>query len=175
MGEAKNMEDGCGRLVRDAGRYGLDGTSGQELREFNRLYKRLDDLYHSLSLKMGMSDSTFIILYTIAELGDGCSQKEICGQVSVSKQTINSSIRKLEKGGIIRLEKGSRGRELHIRLTEEGNQLIREKIYPVMEAEDRAFIQMPAVDRAEFLRLSRLYVDEMIYQTRQLLSGEEDR
>ena len=75
--EKKEREGSCKPLLRDAGRYGLDGTSGQELREFNRLYKRLDDLYHSLSLKMGMSDSTFIILYTIAELGDGCSQKEI--------------------------------------------------------------------------------------------------
>lgn len=65
----KEKEESCRPLIRDAGRYGLDGTSGQELREFNRLYKRLDDLYHSLSLKMGMSDSTFIILYSIAELG----------------------------------------------------------------------------------------------------------
>lgn len=170
----KEKEESCRPLLRDAGRYGLDGTSGQELREFNRLYKRLDDLYHSLSLKMGMSDSTFIILYTIAELGDGCSQKEICEQVSISKQTINSSIRKLEGSGVIRLVKGTRGRELHILLTEAGKRIIREKIYPIMEAEDRAFTHMPAEDRAEFLRLSRLYVDEMICQTRPFLSEEED-
>lgn len=43
-----------------------------------------------------------------------------------------------------------------------------------MEAEDRAFTHMPAEDRAEFLRLSRLYVDEMICQTRPFLSEEED-
>lgn len=174
MAEMKKKEDGYKPLVRDAGRYGLEESQGQELREFNRLYKRLDDLYHSLSLKMGMSDSTFMILYTIAELGDGCSQKEICGQVSVSKQTINSSIRKLEGGGIIRLEKGTRGRELHIRLTDAGKKTLREKIYPIMEAEDRAFIHMPAEERAEFLRLSRLYVDEMIGQTSLFLSEEED-
>ena len=41
----KEKEESCRPLIRDAGRYGLDGTSGQELREFNRLYKRLDDLY----------------------------------------------------------------------------------------------------------------------------------
>ena len=64
------------------------GRSFGNLTAFTRDW---DDLYHSLSLKMGMSDSTFIILYTIAELGDGCSQKEICEQVSISKQTINSS------------------------------------------------------------------------------------
>ena len=37
--EKKEREGSCKPLIRDAGRYGLDGTSGQELREFNRLYK----------------------------------------------------------------------------------------------------------------------------------------
>ena len=69
MSGARKTEDEYRQLMRETGRYDLDGRSGQELREFNRLYKRLDDLYHSLSLKMGMSDSTFMILYTIAELG----------------------------------------------------------------------------------------------------------
>ena len=174
MEEIKKTEYKQELPVLNGERGGMEGSQGQELREFNRLYKRLDDLYHSLSLKMGMSDSTFMILYTIAELGDGCSQKEICEQVYVSKQTINSSIRKLEKEGTIRLEKGDRGRELHIRLTETGKKTLQDKIYPVMEAENRAFIYMSAKDRAEFLRLSRLYVNAMICQTRQFLSEEED-
>lgn len=148
-------------------------VQGQELREFGRLYKKLDELYHSLSLKMGMSDSTFSILYTISELGDGCSQKEICAQISASKQTINSAIRKLEQDGIICLKKGEKGRELHICLTGKGRQEARAKIYPLMEAEDRAFIRMPAKDRAEFLRLSRMYVEQMFCETKPLLESEE--
>lgn len=148
-------------------------VQGQELREFGRLYKKLDELYHSLSLKMGMSNSTFSILYTISELGDGCSQKEICAQISASKQTINSSIRKLEQDGIICLKKGEKGRELHICLTGKGRQEVQAKIYPLMEAEDRAFIKMPAKDRAEFLRLSRMYVEQMLCETKPLLESEE--
>ena len=84
MEEIKKTEYKQELPVLNVERGGMEGSQGQELREFNRLYKRLDDLYHSLSLKMGMSDSTFMILYTIAELGDGCSQKEICEQVYVS-------------------------------------------------------------------------------------------
>ena len=53
----------------------MEENQGQELREFNRLYKKLEELYHSLSLRLGMSDSIFSILYTICELGDGCSQR----------------------------------------------------------------------------------------------------
>ena len=37
----------------------MEENQGQELREFNRLYKKLEELYHSLSLRLGMSDSIF--------------------------------------------------------------------------------------------------------------------
>ncbi len=151
----------------------MEEKQGQELREFNRLYKKLEELYHSLSLRLGMSDSIFAILYTICELGDGCSQKEICEQLSASKQTINSAIRKLENQGILCLRRGERGRELHIHLTERGRREVSEKIFPVMEAEDRAFIRMPEQERAEFLRLSRMYVDAMIRETASITALEE--
>lgn len=151
----------------------MEEKQGQELREFNRLYKKLEELYHSLSLRLGMSDSIFAILYTICELGDGCSQKEICEQLSASKQTINSAIRKLENQRILCLRRGERGRELHIHLTERGRREVSEKIFPVMEAEDRAFIRMPEQERAEFLRLSRMYVDAMIRETASITALEE--
>ena len=67
-----------------------------------------------------MSDSIFSILYTICELGDGCSQKEICEQLSASKQTINSAIRKLENQGILFMRKGEKGREPLSHLDGEG-------------------------------------------------------
>ena len=151
----------------------MEENQGQELREFNRLYKKLEELYHSLSLRLGMSDSIFSSLYTICELADGCSQKEICEQLSASKQTINSAIRKLENQGILFMRKGEKGRELHIHLTERGRCEVREKILPVMEAEDQAFIRMPEQDRAEFLRLSRIYVDAMIRETSSIRALEE--
>ena len=50
-----------------------------ELKEIDSLYKELDELYHIMTLKVGISDSAFQILYTIASLGDGCSQKDIAG------------------------------------------------------------------------------------------------
>ncbi len=50
---------------------------------------------------------------------------------------------------------------------------MREKILPVMEAEDQAFIRMPEQDRAEFLRLSRIYVDAMIRETSSIRALEE--
>ena len=68
---------------------------GKHLEEFNRLYREMDQIYHGLAVKMGLSDSAFIILYTIMELGEGCLQKDIADWCSLSRQTVNSSIQNL--------------------------------------------------------------------------------
>ena len=67
----------------------MENTFGNELREFNCLYKEVDEIYHEIALKMGISDSGFIILYALAELGDGCLQKDIAKIYYISKQTVN--------------------------------------------------------------------------------------
>lgn len=67
----------------------------ERIREFKKIDKELNDLYHGLALKIGISDSAFTILYVICELGDGCLQRDICYEAFASKQTVNSSIRKL--------------------------------------------------------------------------------
>lgn len=45
---------------------------------FNHIYKEFNEIYHEATLKMGLSDSAFDILYSIVDLGDGCSQSDIC-------------------------------------------------------------------------------------------------
>ena len=132
-------------------------VQSQLLREYNRLFKEMDDLYHELARRAGLSDSAFDILYTLCMTGDGCLQKDICNFSYISKQTINSSIRKLEREGLIRLTAG-KGRDTHIFLTEEGNRVVREKIVPVARMEEQAFAQIPPAQRQELLRLTQNYV-----------------
>ncbi len=50
----------------------------EELREFNKIYKEFDDLWHETALHIGLSDSAFDILYSVYCLGDGCLQRDIC-------------------------------------------------------------------------------------------------
>ena len=68
----------------------MEERQQNDVNEFNRLYKEMDDLYHDIALKLGLSDSALTIFYAICELGDGCLQKDICSQSFCSKQTINS-------------------------------------------------------------------------------------
>ena len=138
-----------------------------EVQQFNRLYKELDDIYHEIALAIGVSDSAFEVLYVVCILGDGCLQKDICREAYVSKQTVNSSVRSLERNGFLYLEKS--GRDKHICLTEKGRQFVEQKIRPVVDMENGAFLEMEPEERAEFIRLSQKYVEKKKKKEKELL------
>lgn len=105
--------------------------------EFLRLDHQIDEFYHELAARLGLSDSAFQVLWSVAELGEGCTQRDVCRFFSVSKQTTHSAVRKLEREGILLLRPG-RGREVSISLTDKGRALVQEKVRPAMEAERTA-------------------------------------
>ena len=74
--------------------------------EYTHLAGEINSLYHEAAVKMGISDSVMNILYVICEKGDRCLQSEISRLTGISRQTINSAIRKLEKDGIVYLKQG---------------------------------------------------------------------
>ena len=82
----------------------------RQLIEFNHIYKEFNDVYREAATKVGLSLSGFDILYAICEMGDGCLQRDISQMCCIPKQTVNSSIRKLEQDRYLILEKG-KGRD----------------------------------------------------------------
>lgn len=146
----------------------MDVKQEYELKKFNRLYKELDDIYHEIALKSGLSDSAFSILYTIAELGDGCLQKEIAEHNFMSKQTIHTSAKNLEREGYLSFRKG-KGRDVHLCLTEAGKKLTREKILPVIRQENCAILEMSAEERDQLFYLMEKYVYVFRERTKEIL------
>lgn len=151
----------------------VNAQPNRTLKAFNRIIRETDALYHTLSVRSGFSDSAFSILYTICELGDGCLQKDVCEMFAVSKQTINSAMRKLEQDGVLTLSNG-RGRDRHIHLTEKGQMLVQDKILPVIAAENAVFDNMPEHDREELLRLTAAYLTLLRKQTQSFHPSPED-
>ena len=123
------------------------------LQKLNRLYREWDGLYHAMALRAGLSDSAFVIFYALAELGEGCRQKEIAEQYSLSRQTISSSIRRLEKERYLYLKPGKR-RDMHIYLTDAGRQIVKEKIAPVIALENSVFEAFGAEEGARLTALT---------------------
>ena len=127
-----------------------------ELKAFNSVDKEISDLYHAIGKQLGLSDSAFTILYGMVLLGNDCLQIDIVNQFHITKQTINSSVRNLEKQGYIQLRKG-KGRDMHLSLTPLGEQVVEEKIYPVIQVEIDFVKEMPAEQMQIYLQLSQEY------------------
>lgn len=62
-----------------------------------KLYKEIDLEYHKFATHYKLSDSEFYILNSLFQANAGISQQEIFTQWGYAKQTINSSIKSLEK------------------------------------------------------------------------------
>ena len=110
-------------------------------------------------MNLGLSDSAFTILYCLCCLGGGCTQKDVCSSAFLSKQTVNSSVRRLQEQQILYLEKGHR-RDTHLYLTEKGKALAKEKIMPIIEMELAAFSSLGEEGLA-LVRLNEKYLSAL--------------
>ena len=126
------------------------------LKEYNHIYKEANDIYHEIARKLQLSDSALDIFYTIFEMGDNCLQRDICKASCMPKQTVNSSIRKLQTDGYLTLSPG-KGRSMHIHLTPSGKKLIQEKLVPLIRIENDAFEDMTVEECEQLIHLNAKY------------------
>ena len=126
------------------------------LKEYNHIYKEANDIYHEIARKLQLSDSALDIFYTIFEMGDNCLQRDICKASCMPKQTVNSSIRKLQTDGYLTLSPG-KGRSMHIHLTPSGQKLIQEKLAPLIRIENDAFEDMTVEECEQLIHLNAKY------------------
>lgn len=109
-----------------------------EIRRINYLSNELDALYHQFSLKLGITDSVSIVLYTIYDSCNECLLTDIYKRSGISKQTVNSAIRALESDGILYLEQHN-GRAKKVILTDKGREYVQKTAARIFRAEMDAF------------------------------------
>ena len=122
--------------------------------DYIRLQHRIDEHYHELAVQQKLSDSALLVLWTLVDLGEGCTQRDICLQFSLTKQTVHSSVRKLAKEGFLSLRPGP-GREVRVYPTEAGRALIQEKVIPLKRAEEAASLRMGEAELRSMLDLTQ--------------------
>lgn len=129
----------------------------ETIRKINYSSCEIDALYHQASLKLGISDSVSIVLYMVYGAEGSCPLREIYKKSGVSKQTVNSAIRKLEADEILYLTQRS-GREKRVILTDKGNAFAKETIGKLYEAEMRLFLTWPEEELKSYLRLTEKHI-----------------
>ena len=137
-------------------------------REYTYLAGEINALYHEAAVKTGVSDSVQNILYVIWEQGTECPQSEISKLTGISRQTINSAIRKLEREGIVTLKPG-KGRNTIVCLTESGKAFAAQRIQPLFEIENKIWEEWTPEEQQEYLRLTQKYRDALKKHLKALL------
>ena len=75
-------------------------------------------IYHNIAKKRSLSDSAFDILYALYS-EDGQRLSQLCKTSFLSKQTLSSSVKRLEEEGLLRTERQN-SRFVQVYLTEAG-------------------------------------------------------
>lgn len=105
-----------------------------------RIMKEFDEVYHKIATYYNLSDSSLWILYVLYQKKEGCTQKELCTDWYMSKQTINSSIKYLQNEGYILLNYEENNKKFkRIVMTEKGLELANRTVKKVVEIENRVF------------------------------------
>ena len=131
----------------------MEKSVQEQIVQFNRLFKRYDDIYRSAAKKFDMPELALWILYTLREQ-DECTQKDLVDMLLQPKQSIHSALRTLVKDGYVALEYlENNRRSKYIRLTEKGAALAKDTADKIVCAEQNAFLSLTAEERRTILNL----------------------
>lgn len=140
----------------------IPGNIARAYEAFDNFWREQNQLYRDVATSFGISESAFNILYAIFLAGEnGISQRDICVQMCIGKQTVNSSIHKLEREGVVELKSGSGCRCLLAHLTPVGLELAERTIVPMVEAELAALREFDDRELELSLLLGRRYTDAL--------------
>jgi DNA-binding MarR family transcriptional regulator len=142
-------------------------ATSQSMKRFNHLTGEIGAVYHAASLRLGLSDSVMQILYTICDFGDSCLLSEICRLTGLPKQTVNSAIRKLERGGIVTLEAAG-AKSKRVRLTGQGLAYTERTVDKIIKVENEIFDSWSKEEVNSYLLLTERYLNALTEKTEAL-------
>lgn len=132
----------------------------QKIKRYNYILNEIGAIYHEAAVRMEISDSVQNIYYVLCENGGSCLQSEIYKQTGVSRQTINSAVRKLEREGEIYLKQGE-GRNTIVCLTKQGEKRANEIALPILSAENEIFEEWTKEELDTYFALTERYRDAL--------------
>ena len=130
----------------------------ESARKYAYLSAEITSLYHEAAVKIGVSDTVLDILYVLCEQEGQCLQSDIFRLTGISRQTINSAIRKLERDGLAYLKQGE-GRNTLVCLTEKGRDFSAQKVRPLFQIENNIWSEWTVDEQERYLLFTQKYRD----------------
>lgn len=135
--------------------------------ELNQIYNERDAIYDRISLLSGLSDLSFRILYYIRIVKDKeWLQSEIADTYFISRKSVNSSVEKLVKEGIITLSSNpGKGNRKTLVLTTKGMEFCKRWVDSIINADNQSFLRLSPEEQDIYLKLEkkapRLFKEEL--------------
>lgn len=136
------------------------------MQRFNCLTTEIESAYHEAAMKLGMSDSAMVILYTLLSCKGECMLSDIISYSGISKQTVNSAVHKLEKEEVIYFE--SVGRRRKIYLSDLGEKLAKATVGQIIDIENDIFSSWSKEERETYIKLTQKYLSDFTERTKEL-------
>ncbi len=149
----------------------MDACLEKQLQTLNRLYKEADHIYGSLATRFGMTDTELWILYAISHTDQAITQNDLCNELFLPRQTVNSAVGKLVNKGLVELKvipKTKNSKE--ILFTPKGAALLQHTISKMDEAEKNAFLRFTEAERKQYLSLFQRHIENLRNEEQRMLS-----
>ena len=132
----------------------MEQTLDQKLEALTQIYELVDDVYDGYAASFGITDPELWVLYALSRHNGDYLQTDICRRWYYSLQTIHTTIKNMEKKGLITLlcQPGNR-KNKYLHLTEAGKRLAAKIADPLMQAEKAAFSALTGEEQALLLPL----------------------
>ena len=137
-------------------------------RNYSYLTSEIEAAYHEAALKCGLSVSAMRILYVICLHGEECLLSTVVALSGISKQTINSALRKLEREGILYLE-NTDGRKKRVCLTKKGKEAVQHSALRVIKIENEILNAWTPDERTAYMTLTEKFLFSFKEKTKELL------
>lgn len=129
-----------------------------QIKESYANWNGINRLYANWARDHGMTYHSLYTLYAIYENEDGCTQKKICEEWLMPKQTVSSILKDFEKKGYLFFEADVKDkRNKRIRLTDQGAVYARQILGPLYEVENTVMERMHDDSRVMMIELNDQY------------------
>lgn len=129
-----------------------------DLERMNKLNGELEALYHNFFVARELSDSGSKILYYTYLYGGRCSLADLIELTSISKQTLSTSLHKMEKEDFIRLENID-GTKRMIVLTERGLSVSEKTVKQLIDMEKFVLNCFTTEEKSAFFSFYERYIE----------------
>lgn len=130
--------------------------SNATIEEYWEAYKHSNKIISSMAKCCELSDTEYWAMELLRE--GATTQQEICEQLFLSKQTVNSAFKQLVKKGFVKLEPmESNLKKKKITFTEKGTEFAEKYIDPMIELEEQAWYKLSEEERKLLISLTKKY------------------